>query len=202
MPSILSPLLPGGDKRLMPLPQPGGALAQPMTFELVGGGKLLATGSITPGISQSFAAEVGRHGDYIKTVVLDRPRPATAGAAAADRALPPGEALGILCVEHNPYGRVVMNAIVTGLGHRASFAGSAEAALAALAAGSPDVVLMDVALPGIDGYEATRRIRALPGRAGRVAVIGVCGQGDPAKDRKSTRLNSSHRSLSRMPSSA
>jgi CheY-like chemotaxis protein/nitrogen-specific signal transduction histidine kinase len=122
----------------------------------------------------------GRGSTFRLTVVLDRPRPATAGAAAADRALPPGEALGILCVEHNPYGRVVMNAIVTGLGHRASFAGSAEAALAALAAGSPDVVLMDVALPGIDGYEATRRIRALPGQAGRVAVIGVCGRGDPA----------------------
>lgn len=85
LPSILSPLLPGGDKRLMPLPQPGGALAQPMTFELVGGGKLLATGSITPGISQSFAAEVGRHGDYIKTVVLSSPGGSVADALAMGR---------------------------------------------------------------------------------------------------------------------
>src|SRR6202166_4139263 len=84
VPSILSPLL-GGDKRLMPLPQPGGALAQPMTFELVGGGKLLATGSITPGISQSFAAEVGRHGDYIKTVVLNSPGGSVADALAMGR---------------------------------------------------------------------------------------------------------------------
>jgi two-component system, sensor histidine kinase len=121
----------------------------------------------------------GRGSTFRLIVVLDRPRPAAAGAAA-DRALAPGQALGILCVEHNPYGRVVMNAIITELGHRASFAGSAEAALAVLAAGSPDVVLMDVALPGIDGYEATRRIRALPGQAGRVAVIGVCGERDPA----------------------
>jgi CheY-like chemotaxis protein len=121
----------------------------------------------------------GRGSTFRLIVVLDRPRPTAAGAAA-DRALAPGQALGILCVEHNPYGRVVMNAIITELGHRASFAGSAEAALAVLAAGSPDVVLMDVALPGIDGYEATRRIRALPGQAGRVAVIGVCGERDPA----------------------
>jgi hypothetical protein len=32
LPSILAPLLPGGDKRLVPLPQPDGAIARPMTF--------------------------------------------------------------------------------------------------------------------------------------------------------------------------
>jgi hypothetical protein len=73
MPSLLAPLLPGGDKRLMPLPQPQGIMAEPMTFELVGGGRLMATGTITLGISAAFAAEVGKHGDYIKTVVLNSP---------------------------------------------------------------------------------------------------------------------------------
>ena len=48
-------------------------MARPMTFELVGGGKLMATGTITPGISEAFAAEVGKRGDYIKTVVLNSP---------------------------------------------------------------------------------------------------------------------------------
>src|SRR4051794_17463523 len=52
VPTILAPLLPGGDKRLAPLPQPDGAMAKPMTFELVGGGKLMATGTITPGLSE------------------------------------------------------------------------------------------------------------------------------------------------------
>ncbi len=62
VPSIFGPLLPDGGKHLVPLPQPEGALAKPMTFELAGGGRLIASGTITPGVSQSFAAEAERHG--------------------------------------------------------------------------------------------------------------------------------------------
>ena len=85
VPSILAPLLPDGDKRLVPLPQPEGAIAQPMTFELVGGGRLMATGTITPGISQGFAAEIERRGEYIKTVVLDSPGGSVSDALAMGR---------------------------------------------------------------------------------------------------------------------
>jgi hypothetical protein len=85
VPSILAPLLPGGDKRLTPLPQPDGAMAKPMTFELVGGGKLMASGTITPGISDAFAAEVGKRGDYIKTVVLNSPGGSVTDALAMGR---------------------------------------------------------------------------------------------------------------------
>src|ERR1700733_4007001 len=84
-PSILAPFLPGGDKRLTPLPQPDGAMAKPMTFELVGAGKLMATGTITPGLSEAFAAEVGKRGDYIKTVVLNSPGGWVADAVAMGR---------------------------------------------------------------------------------------------------------------------
>jgi hypothetical protein len=85
LPSVLAPLLPGGNKRLTPLPQPDGAMAKPMTFELVGGGKLMATGTITPGISEAFAAEVGKRGDYIKTVVLNSPGGSVTDALAMGR---------------------------------------------------------------------------------------------------------------------
>jgi hypothetical protein len=71
-PAILAPLIPGGG-RLTPMPQPDAAMAKPMTFELVSGGRLIATGTITPGVSETFAAEVTKRGDYIKTVVLNSP---------------------------------------------------------------------------------------------------------------------------------
>jgi hypothetical protein len=85
VPSVLAPLLPGGDKRFVPVPQPDGALAKPMTFELIGGGKLMATGTLTPGISEAFAAEIARRGDYIKTVVLNSPGGSVTDALAMGR---------------------------------------------------------------------------------------------------------------------
>jgi len=100
---------------------------------------------------------------------------AEAGAASARAA--PTRPLRILCVEDNPYGRVVLNTILTELGHRADFVGTGEAAVEAAAGKSYDAVLMDVTLPGIDGIEATRRIRARIGSD--VRVIGVSGRSSP-----------------------
>ncbi len=61
-----------------------------------------------------------------------------------------------------------MNTILRELGHRVDFVETGEAAVEAAARGGYDAVLMDVTLPGLDGVEATRRIRALPGKAGPV----------------------------------
>ena len=96
----------------------------------------------------------------------------------------PGSArsLSILCAEDNPYGRVVMNTILRELGHRIDFVETGAAAVAAAERGGYDVVLMDVALPGVDGIEATRRIRALPGRLGQVPVIGTSGHGESGNE--------------------
>jgi CheY-like chemotaxis protein len=102
--------------------------------------------------------------------------PVGAAAAAGTSAVTGDRTpLRVLCVEDNPYGRIVLKAMLTELGHRVMFVGSGEAAVAAVIRGGHDAVLMDVALPGIDGIEATRRIRALPGAARRIPIIGVSG---------------------------
>lgn len=90
----------------------------------------------------------------------------------SDTSAPP---LRILCAEDNPYGRVVMNTIAHALGHSVDFVGDGAAAVSAVGANKHDIVLMDLTLPGLDGIEATRRIRALPGRSGTIPVIGVSG---------------------------
>ena len=97
-------------------------------------------------------------------------------AAAGGRRAAPGRSLRILCVEDNPYGRVILKTILNELGHRVEFVGTGEGAVGAAARGAHDAVLMDVTLPDIDGMEATRRIRTLAGPAGRVPVIGVSGR--------------------------
>jgi CheY-like chemotaxis protein/nitrogen-specific signal transduction histidine kinase len=90
----------------------------------------------------------------------------------------PRAALRVLSVEDNPFGRVVLNAILTELGHQAEFIGRGEAAAERVAQGGFDAVLMDMVLPGINGIEAIRQIRALPAPFGNVAIIGVSGRGD------------------------
>jgi two-component system, sensor histidine kinase len=87
----------------------------------------------------------------------------------------PAQRLSILCVEDNPYGRVILNTILTELGHRADFANSGEEAVDAAPRGY-DLVLMDVTLPGIGGLEAARRIRALTGVTGAIPIIGISGR--------------------------
>jgi two-component system, sensor histidine kinase len=86
--------------------------------------------------------------------------------------------LRVLSVEDNPFGRVVLNAVLTELGHHAEFVSRGEDALERVTQGGFDAVLMDMVLPGIDGIEAIRRIRALGPPFGSTAIIGVSGRGD------------------------
>ena len=134
------------------------------------GGDLTVTS--TPGHGSSFRL----------TAVLPRATAEAPGAARAREIIaPPARRLSVLCVEDNPYGRVILNTILAELGHHADFVGSGEEALAALPRGY-DVVLMDVTLPGIGGLDAARRIRALSGATGRTPIIGISGRSEPGDE--------------------
>jgi CheY-like chemotaxis protein len=86
--------------------------------------------------------------------------------------------LRVLSVEDNPFGRVVLNTILTELGHRAEFVGRGATAAERIVQGAFDAVLMDMVLPDIGGVEAIGRIRALAPPHGRIPIIGISGRGD------------------------
>ena len=138
------------------------------------------------GGSLAVTSRSGHGSTFTLAVVVTADR--TAPATTADhrdgtaRRPAPTRSLRVLCVEDNPYGRVILKTILGELGHRADFAGTGEAAVAAVTRGGHDAVLMDIALPDIDGLEATRRIRALAGAVGRVPVIGVSGRSSPEEE--------------------
>lgn len=115
---------------------------------------------------------------FTLTVVLDRAEVSPAGSGQDDRPQDHPRGLHVLSVEDNPFGRVVLNAVLTELGHQAEFVGRGEDAPDRILQGSFDAVLMDMVLPGIDGIEAIKRIRALGPPFGAIAIIGVSGRSD------------------------
>ncbi len=68
----------------------------------------------------------------------------------------------ILIVDDNPFGRDALEDLLYGQGYRLAFAADGHEALDQAAALSPDLILLDVMMPDIDGFEVCRRLRADP----------------------------------------
>jgi CheY-like chemotaxis protein len=68
----------------------------------------------------------------------------------------------ILAVEDNEANRMLIQAVLEGLGHVVLLAGSASEAITSIRHRRPDLILMDIQLPGQDGLSLTRRLKADP----------------------------------------
>jgi hypothetical protein len=102
------------------------------------------------------------------------PEPAAGSAGPALRS-----ELPVLVAEDNPVNRKVALALLRSLGLAAETANDGLEAVQKCASGQYAIVLMDCHMPGIDGYEATRRIRALPRpRMPIVALTAGAGQNE------------------------
>ena len=97
----------------------------------------------------------------------------------------------ILLVEDNAVNRRLVEFLLRSQGHKVREAASAQEAFELLTVERPDLIIMDVQLPGLDGLEATRRLKAepatrdipvvavtsyaMPGDRDRALAAGCCG---------------------------
>jgi two-component system cell cycle response regulator DivK len=76
----------------------------------------------------------------------------------------------ILIVEDSEFNRRLLEAVLAPHPYRLLVAEDGESGVNLAQAEQPDLILMDVLLPGIDGYEATRHLRANPATRGLVII--------------------------------
>jgi two-component system cell cycle response regulator DivK len=91
----------------------------------------------------------------------------------------------ILIVEDQEDNRRILRDLFRNAGYELTEAESGEDALSVLSTSRPDLILMDIQLPVMDGYEATRRIRSNP-NLNSIPIIAVTSYalaGDEAKAR-------------------
>ena len=102
-----------------------------------------------------------------------------AGAVAAPplpepvKAMAPKSGRHVLLVDDIKINRDIIGAFLDAAGHEVIMAEGGEEAVRLAAERPFDVILMDVRMPEVDGLEATRRIRALPGVASQMPILAL-----------------------------
>jgi two-component system, cell cycle response regulator DivK len=92
----------------------------------------------------------------------------------------------ILVVEDQEDNRQILRDLLTSAGYEMSEAGDGQEALVQVGKTRPDLILMDIQLPIMDGYEATRRIKSDP-KTKAIPIVVVTSyalSGDEAKARE------------------
>jgi two-component system, sensor histidine kinase len=121
-----------------------------------------------PGAGSRFTASLPLPSVGAPTIAADDAAAPTTGTARR---------LRVLVAEDHPVNRAYMEAVLDKLGHQAVFRSDGDGAVRAVKeqpADEPfDVVLMDLHMPGMDGFSAARAIRALPAPRGRVPIVAL-----------------------------
>jgi PAS domain S-box-containing protein len=136
-------------------------------------GGQVAAHSAGPGTGSTFTVEL--------PAIAQLPHPAApAQALAASR-----RALRIMLVDDNVDAAATLSALLGAAGHRVHTINDPREAVAAALASPPDVFILDIGMPLIDGHELARRLHAQPALAGAMYVA-LTGYGQ-ASDRESSR---------------
>jgi CheY-like chemotaxis protein len=83
------------------------------------------------------------------------------------------DGLRLLVVEDNPTNRIIATKLLEQLGASVETAADGFLGVEAAARGGFDLILMDVQMPGMDGLEAARQVRALPAPIGQTPIVAL-----------------------------
>jgi CheY-like chemotaxis protein/anti-sigma regulatory factor (Ser/Thr protein kinase) len=121
--------------------------------------------------------------------VLEHNRGQEAANKGGRQALPTGHRL--LIVDDNQDAANSLAKLLELQGHEARVAFSGLAALAELQTYTPDVIFLDIGMPGMDGYEVARQIRQFP-RLERVLLAALTGWGQKEDRRRTAEAGFDH----------
>ncbi len=96
-----------------------------------------------------------------------------ASAPPQTSAVLPSAVWHVLVAEDHGLSRQVAGVLLQSMGHRVSFAVNGAEALASVAGGGIDLVLMDIHMPVMDGLTSAQHIRALPGPQAQVPMVAL-----------------------------
>jgi signal transduction histidine kinase/CheY-like chemotaxis protein len=130
------------------------------------------------GMASAFSAGPGQGTEIcVRLPSIPAPVASASGGVAGPEAAPRGR--DVLLVEDNADARAALCELLEIGGHRVRSAADGPSGLAAALAAPPEIALIDVGLPGIDGYELARRIRAAENGGPRPLLIALTGYGAP-----------------------
>jgi two-component system CheB/CheR fusion protein len=109
----------------------------------------------------------------------------------SDRGIVPCEGARIMLVEDHPDAAESLALLLELLGHRVRVFGEGVAALQAARTDPPDIMVVDIGLPGIDGYEVARRVRRDP-MLQHAVLIALTGYGCDEDRRESAAAGFDH----------
>jgi CheY-like chemotaxis protein len=129
---------------------------------------------------EARSAGVGHGSEFVVRLPID----AGGASAEAPSAADSNRAFRILVVDDNPDAAVSLSTLLELEGHEPITVHDGTAALEAAEKHRPDVVLLDIGLPHMNGHEVCRRLRALPiGK--NLVVVALTGWGQEEDRRKS-----------------